>query len=84
MINPAKWTVLGAIRVYQWAFSPLKRALFGPGACCRFSPTCSQYAWEAVQEYGVLRGSWLAGCRVLRCHPWGGSGYDPVPAPQGK
>jgi uncharacterized protein len=79
MINPAKWTVLGTIRVYQWVISPMKRAFFGTTGCCRFSPTCSQYAWQAVHEHGVLKGSWLASGRLLRCHPWGGSGYDPVP-----
>jgi len=47
---------------------------------CRYQPTCSHYAYEAVQRYGALRGSWLAFKRVLRCAPWGGSGYDPVPS----
>ena len=47
---------------------------------CRFVPTCSEYALEAVELHGALRGSWLAVARLLRCHPFGGSGYDPVPA----
>ena len=46
---------------------------------CRFQPSCSAYAIGALQRYGALRGSWLAARRLLRCHPWGGSGYDPVP-----
>ncbi|MCR5697709.1 MAG: membrane protein insertion efficiency factor YidD [Marinilabiliaceae bacterium] len=46
---------------------------------CRYTPTCSQYALEALQKYGAIKGSWLALKRLLRCHPWGGSGYDPVP-----
>lgn len=46
---------------------------------CRYTPTCSQYAIEAIQKYGPFKGMWLAVKRILRCHPWGGSGYDPVP-----
>ncbi len=46
---------------------------------CRFQPSCSAYAITALKRYGALRGSWLAGRRLLRCHPWGGSGHDPVP-----
>lgn len=61
------------IRFYQLVISPL----LPPG--CRYQPTCSAYAMEAIIRHGVLRGSWLALKRLLRCHPWGGSGYDPVP-----
>lgn len=46
---------------------------------CRYSPSCSSYAIEALQRYGPIKGSWLATKRLMRCHPWGGSGYDPVP-----
>ncbi|MEH7830132.1 membrane protein insertion efficiency factor YidD [Gemmobacter denitrificans] len=57
------------------------RLLFSPwvGHGCRFQPTCSAYALEALERHGAIRGSWLAGHRICRCHPWGGSGYDPVP-----
>ena len=61
------------IRFYQACISPL----FPPA--CRFQPTCSQYALEAVMKHGLFKGGWLALRRILRCHPWGGSGYDPVP-----
>ncbi len=61
------------IKIYQIIISPL----LGPS--CRFTPTCSQYAVEAIQKYGPLKGSWLSFKRILKCHPWGGSGYDPVP-----
>ena len=61
------------IRFYQMAISPLFPA------ACRYTPTCSQYAIEALRKYGPLKGLWLAARRILRCHPWGGHGYDPVP-----
>jgi len=61
------------IRFYQAAISP-----YTPAAC-RFSPTCSSYSLEALQIYGLFKGSWLAIKRIGKCHPWGGSGYDPVP-----
>lgn len=62
------------IRLYQVTLSPL----LGPSKC-RFKPTCSHYAVEAIEEWGIFKGSWLALKRILRCHPWGGFGYDPVP-----
>ncbi len=61
------------IRFYQLCISPMF-----PSAC-RFTPTCSQYAIEALRKHGAVRGLWLALRRLSRCHPWGGSGYDPVP-----
>jgi len=65
--------LMGLIRVYQSTIGP---AL--PPAC-RYQPTCSHYAYSALERHGVLRGSWLAAKRLARCQPWGGSGYDPVP-----
>jgi len=65
--------MLGLIWVYRHFISP-----FTPAAC-RYTPTCSQYAVEAIRKYGPFRGGWLAFKRILRCNPWGGSGYDPVP-----
>ena len=62
------------IRLYQWTVSPLL------GPTCRFHPSCSQYALEAMLRFGVLRGSALAVKRLLRCHPWHPGGFDPVPA----
>lgn len=61
------------IRGYQLLISPL----LGPS--CRYLPSCSEYASEAVERHGALAGGWLALKRLARCHPWGGSGYDPVP-----
>ena len=59
----------------------LYRKLISPflGNNCRFNPSCSAYAEEALRKHGAFRGSWLAARRIVRCHPWGGSGYDPVP-----
>lgn len=61
------------VRAYQLLISPLLPA------SCRYTPTCSQYAIEALKVHGPLRGSWLAIRRIGRCHPWGGHGHDPVP-----
>ncbi|HUZ72384.1 MAG TPA: membrane protein insertion efficiency factor YidD [Stellaceae bacterium] len=63
----------GLIRAYQLLISPLLLPR------CRYLPTCSDYAAEAIATHGALRGAVLAARRLLRCHPWGGSGYDPVP-----
>ncbi|MCQ2083563.1 MAG: membrane protein insertion efficiency factor YidD [Bacteroidaceae bacterium] len=67
------WLMVQPVRFYRRFITP-----FTPPTC-RFTPTCSQYALEALQKYGPLKGSWLAIKRVLRCRPGGGSGYDPVP-----
>jgi hypothetical protein len=65
--------IVAAIRAYQMMISPWLPA------CCRFDPTCSEYALVAVRRFGALRGSWLAMRRIGRCHPFGKRGYDPVP-----
>ena len=65
--------LLMPIWIYQKAISP-----YTPPSC-RFTPTCSEYARQALLKHGPLKGLWLAVRRILRCHPWGGSGYDPVP-----
>lgn len=68
-----KWLGLGLVRAYQWLISPL----FPP--VCRFYPSCSHYAVEALQRHGLLKGSWLSLRRIARCVPWGASGVDLVP-----
>lgn len=70
-----KYILLLPVLLYRWLISPWKPR------CCRFDPSCSQYAAEALVRHGALRGSWLATRRVLRCHPFTAPGYDPVPAP---
>jgi uncharacterized protein len=64
---------IALIKLYQWIISPI----LGPK--CRFTPTCSNYAIEALKKHGVFKGTWLAIKRISRCHPWGGHGSDPVP-----
>ena len=68
-----KYLFIYLVRFYQVAISPLKPPT------CRYTPTCSQYTLEALQKYGFFTGGWLAIKRICSCHPWGGSGYDPVP-----
>lgn len=73
MRRVVKTLLLGLIRLYQYGISP-----FTPPAC-RFSPSCSEYAREAIERHGACKGGWLTLKRLARCHPFGGSGYDPVP-----
>lgn len=79
-MNVGQRIVLGLLRLYRVVISPAWAALARPwGLGCRFVPTCSQYAAEAVRRFGVWRGLVLALRRLGRCHPWGPWGYDPVP-----
>ena len=71
--DPVRWLLIGFLRLYRLLISPLY------GQVCRYHPSCSAYALEAVTVHGSLRGTWLAGRRVARCHPWAAGGYDPVP-----
>jgi uncharacterized protein len=74
--------LLAAIRLYQRALAPALPALFGPACGCRFSPTCSHYAAEAIRTRGALVGTALAAIRLLKCTPLHPGGFDPVPAPR--
>lgn len=70
-----RWLLMLPVHAYRRLISPLKPR------CCRFDPTCSQYALDALRVHGALRGSWLTARRLLRCHPFCDPGYDPVPEP---
>lgn len=63
---------MGVIRFYQWTISPLL------GKNCRFEPSCSEYSLQAFKKYGIIKGLYLSVKRIIRCHPWGGHGYDPL------
>ena len=66
------------IRFYQRILNPMLKTISGPGMGCRYEPSCSNYFLQAVERHGPFRGSWYGICRIFRCHPWGGCGYDPV------
>lgn len=68
-----KYILILPIKLYQWILSPLL------GSNCRYTPTCSHYSVEAIQEWGVFKGTWMAVKRIASCNPWGGFGDDPVP-----
>lgn len=84
MRNPIQLILILLVRLYRCTLSPLKTFLFGPLGRCRYEPSCSAYALEALQKHGALKGSWLAIRRICRCNPWGGCGHDPVPPAAGK
>ena len=65
--------ILLPVRFYRMCISPLFPA------SCRYTPSCSEYAVQAIQKHGIFKGGWMAVKRILRCHPWGGAGFDPVP-----
>lgn len=76
-----KRLVLGLIRLYQKSGiiqNPILRMFYLTDSVCRFSPTCSEYTYEAINKYGVTKGSWLGLKRIIRCHPWSKGGFDPV------
>jgi putative membrane protein insertion efficiency factor len=78
-----KRLALGAIRFYQKYLSLdtgwVLRLRSGQAPICRFTPTCSEYTYQAIERYGIIYGSWLGLRRIVRCHPWNTGGYDPVP-----
>src|SRR5262249_50734666 len=75
----AQQIMIFAVQLYRWVISPAKGFLFGPLGRCRFTPSCSEYALEAIRAHGAWHGLRLALTRLARCHPWGGCGDDPVP-----
>jgi uncharacterized protein len=78
-MNLAQHLLVFGVRLYRWTLSPAKNVIFGPFSQCRFTPSCSQYALEAVKTHGAATGTVMGLKRICRCHPWGDSGYDPVP-----
>jgi len=79
-VSPRERVVCALLSAYKYALSPFLHAVSGATGACRFQPTCSEYAAIAVSEYGIGRGGWMALRRMLRCHPFGRGGFDPVPA----
>ncbi|MBV1799056.1 membrane protein insertion efficiency factor YidD [Siccirubricoccus sp. G192] len=75
-MSPGSLALKGVVLAYQWTLRPVL------GCNCRFHPSCSDYALEALSTHGAMRGAWLAGTRILRCNPWHPGGYDPVPDPR--
>lgn len=73
-----KSVVLFTITFYKNIISPLIDTIFGKGNTCRYEPTCSIYAYQAIEKYGVIKGGAMSVRRISRCHPWGGKGFDPV------
>jgi putative membrane protein insertion efficiency factor len=82
LLNAPNLLLISAIRAWRLIVSPAQTYLFGPTDGCRFTPSCSVYAMEALREHGAISGTALAAKRICRCHPWGGCGHDPVPKKQ--
>lgn len=78
-MNPLQHILVLGVTLYRWTLSPVKVFFFGESGRCRYTPTCSAYAIEAVRHHGAFAGGVLALKRIGRCHPWGGCGEDPVP-----
>ena len=72
-MNPIQWLLIGAVKAYRLTLSPWI------GSSCRFTPTCSAYSLQALQEHGAAAGTYLTVARIARCHPWCDGGHDPVP-----
>jgi putative membrane protein insertion efficiency factor len=81
-MNPLQHILIFGVRLYRAVISPAQTLLFGAGSGCRFTPTCSVYARDAVAGHGAVAGTVLAAKRICRCHPWGDCGHDPVPEPE--
>ena len=81
-MNPIQYLLVIIIGLYRLFLSPIKNALYGPTGSCRFTPSCSSYALEAIKTYGAIKGTALGISRILRCNPWGNHGHDPVPEKQ--
>ncbi|HUR44553.1 MAG TPA: membrane protein insertion efficiency factor YidD [Candidatus Saccharimonadales bacterium] len=80
-MNAGQNILIFLVRLYRALVSPIFTFIFGAsGLGCRFTPTCSQYALDALRAHGAAKGALLSAHRICRCHPWGGSGHDPVPA----
>ncbi|MCE2481555.1 MAG: membrane protein insertion efficiency factor YidD [Alphaproteobacteria bacterium] len=82
IVQPLALAAALSLRSAIWTYRYLISPVIGPR--CRFAPTCSEYAEQAIAAHGILRGSRLAAWRIARCHPWGGFGYDPVPPAAGR
>jgi putative membrane protein insertion efficiency factor len=83
-VNAAQHMLVFGVQCYRLLLSPAKSFVFGRFSDCRFEPSCSAYALQAIREHGALRGTWLAVKRICRCHPWGSCGHDPVPKRSGQ
>lgn len=82
MFNPVQFLALKTIRLYQKTLSPdhglMAKIYREKGGFCRFTPTCSQYTYEAIEKYGTIRGGYIGFRRIMRCNPWNKGGWDPV------